>query len=446
VVVSGALLVVPGDARADLRQDIPLKRGDFAFRYSYEYTPQEMAWLSRFDMVVTGRVMGPEQVLELRAAGCRLLYYEWLPAFYAPAPREPEREFARALLAEHPDWLLNPQEGLYGHSGAAATPAHYYDMAAPGLSERRVKHLIAKARDNLYDGVFFDTTTLASVHPTGQQTFKQRHPDASYDSLVAEMLDALGKADPELILFSNQGYRQHAHYLPHVGFDLTESYMTSNAWAPEAEVYIEGEGLAKVKETHVNRWYNPDDLWKSVAHYCRELITEPIREHGYSPRICHLNYGHPRYVPTGATATVDGREHQVFKASLDREAIYYGLACALLLGHTGYYEASPGVPADDVHFVDMGDPLGESYTFDEERGLAWRLYENGIVAVNDSGAEATLAFEENPLPPGMTGLVDLFTGQEIPDFAEEPMVRLPVSRYVATARTVAAGRIFVYVK
>ena len=57
-----------------------------------------------------------------------------------------------------------------------------------------------------------------------------------------------------------------------------------------------------------------------------------------------------------------------------------------------------------------------------------------------------LAFEENPLPPGMGALVDLFTGQEVPNFATEPMIRLPVSRYVATARTVSAGRIFVYVK
>ena len=443
--ISG-VLVAPLPSKADLPDGVPLKRGEFAFRYHRPYTADEMDWLSRFDIVVTADILPAEQVSKLRAAGCRLVYYEWLVAFYTPAHRAPEWEFGRELLAENPQWVLNADKALYGHAGAGDIPAYYYDVAAPGLIQWRVKHLIDKARDHSYDGIFFDTTTLGSVHPDAQELFKQLHPGASYDTHVAKLLAGLKKSAPDLILFSNQGYRDHANYLPHVGYDLSESYMTTTADAPQAEVSVEGQGMTKVNETNVRRWYDPENLWQSVAHYCRVLISDPVAQFGYTAKTCHLNYGHPRYVPTGETSLADGQPQRVFRPTLDREAIHYAMACALLLGHTSYYEAQPGVPADDVYFIDMGKPMGESYKFDQERGVAWRLFDNGLVVVNDSGGQITHTFGEDASLPENARLLDVFSGQEVPRFADHRRVSVPASRYVATDRVAPTGRLFVYLR
>lgn len=65
----------------DLPPSIPMKRGDFAFRYHTPLTEEEVDWLSRFDIVVPGFFLPEEQTKRLREAGCKLIHYVWLPAF-----------------------------------------------------------------------------------------------------------------------------------------------------------------------------------------------------------------------------------------------------------------------------------------------------------------------------------------------------------------------------
>ena len=183
--------------------------------------------------------------------------------------------------------------------------------------------------------------------------------------------------------------------------------MTTSGRRGAAQVYVEGQGLQQVSETTVQPWFDESGGWPA-SRSCKALITDPIKEFGYPVKINHLNYGNPRYEPTGATETVDGVQYPVYRPTLDREAIQYGMAAAALMGETAYYSpGGPGgtrdVPVDDVYFVDLGKPLGEDYQSDLSRGLAWRLYENGVVVVNDGGADATLTLKPEDLPAGIRG-------------------------------------------
>ncbi|HJQ36516.1 MAG TPA: hypothetical protein VKB93_05215, partial [Thermoanaerobaculia bacterium] len=53
-----------------------------AFHYATPLTPRELAWYSRFEVLVTHDPLPRAQVDALHARGTRLLLYEWAVAFY----------------------------------------------------------------------------------------------------------------------------------------------------------------------------------------------------------------------------------------------------------------------------------------------------------------------------------------------------------------------------
>ena len=198
VILTLLALVVAVPAVAQIPAGVKQKRGDFAFLYRNPYTPQELEWLGRFDVVVTGSFVPEEQVRALHQAGSKVIYYEWMVAFYGTQTRadNPTERFQADVLANHPDWLLNPETGLFGGAGSDSIPAYYYDVASHGLREARVKWLIDLAHETNYDGIFFDTTTIQSVQPEARATFAERYPGDSYDAYVARMLAMLRGTRP----------------------------------------------------------------------------------------------------------------------------------------------------------------------------------------------------------------------------------------------------------
>ncbi len=419
----------------ELPAAVPQKRGDFAFRYTGALNDEEMEWLRRFEIVVPGNFLPPEQVTQLHASGTRLVHYVWLPAFGLHGDTEDQM---RLLLKEHPDWVLNAGQPLFGHAGPADSPSYYFDYAVPEMRQWLARDIARRTREHDYDGVFFDTTTINSVHPDARKIYEVRHPETEYDACVSKMLSLLKAEAPEILLFTNQGYRAHEYYLPHVDLDLTESYMTTSAGAAEATVRLLGQGERKIQETHIQRWHVPGKWGESISAYCRSLLTEPIAQHGYDIRVMHLNYGYPRYVPAK-------QDPAAFEPQLDREAVHYGLACALLLGHTSYYEVESrfGVPADEVYFVDLGQPVDEDYHSLPEEGLVFRRYENGFVVVNDALRDTRLTFPEEKSHQRRP-VYDVFQRRVLEDFAATRTVNLPANRYPATRRITPSGRIFVY--
>lgn len=440
-----SLAVALGAVTSELPEEIPQKRGDFAFRYTGRYTDEEMAWLSNFDIVVSGNLLPEDQVKALRDAGCKLCHYVWLPAFYRDAGSGRDSACAEAVR-EHPEWALNAMDNpLYGHAGGEGSPAIYVDYGNREFRNWAAAQLIEITREHGYDGVFFDTTTFESVHPEARKVFKERYPGGNYDQFIAHFLAALNNTAPDLIVFPNQGYRAHPFYLPFADYDLSESLMTSYAWADEAEVYVEGKGKTTVKESYVAYWSNPEQPNRSFLQSNRELILEPFAKFGYTAKMYHLNYGQPRYVPTGET-TENGQP--VFKPTLDREALHYGVACAHLLSHSSYYEfqcEGIKVPADPVYFVDLGKPLSDAFSHDEEKKVAWRFFENGFAVVNDSGETIGFPVDDKYLPHIYTRVYDTFEQAEVVGFEVNRVVPVPPSRYIATDRVRSSGRVFMYV-
>jgi hypothetical protein len=84
-------------------------------------------------------------------------------------------------------------------------------------------------------------------------------------------------------------------------------------------------------------------------------------------RFVHLN------VAVGAPATL-------------QRAVDYCYASARLWSHSSFV-GTPGIQKPirgKVYFSRLGSPLTESYEEDADRGIAWRVFENGVVAVNTS--------------------------------------------------------------
>lgn len=181
-----------------------------AFHYATPLSAREVAWYSRFGVLVTHDPLPPEQVAALHARGTKLLLYEWSVAYYASLP--------------HWDGPVLNEKPLRGHAGAKDADAFYYDPAAPEHARDRPRAIAAKLRAIGYDGVFLDTTTAANVHPAALAEYRRRHPDRPYDAAFADFLRALRKE--VAVIATNQGYRDARDYLPYVDFDVTESLIT----------------------------------------------------------------------------------------------------------------------------------------------------------------------------------------------------------------------------
>ncbi|HEX7150927.1 MAG TPA: hypothetical protein VF618_05525 [Thermoanaerobaculia bacterium] len=297
------------------------RRGSVAFHYGGALTPAQLEWFARFDVLVTHDPLPRAQVEELRKCGTRLALYEWTVAFYRTLVRKgtwQERLLrgSRVLLNRRP---------LYGHAGAEDADAFYYDPAHPDYAAGRVRAIARRLKAIGYDGVFFDTTTVESVHPDALAEFRRRHPDIEYDAAMARFLAALRK---ELrLIVTNQGYRAAEHYLPYADYDITESLLT-------------------------RPWHDAANRWNSVDFLMPELILPAAQRYPHV-RFVHLNY------------------------TDDVERI---VATARLYGHDAFV-AAPDVTRtifSDLYFIDLGSPKSE-IRFD---GLtATRAFEHGHVTV-----------------------------------------------------------------
>ena len=357
----------------------PAPRGTVAFRYARMLSAEELAWYGRFDLLVTHDPLPAEQVEALHRAGTRLLFYEWSVAVYATLARE--RRFEKSLLRESPGAFLN-RKGLRGGVGDAALDALYFDPAAPGIAAGRARALAARVSSARYDGVFLDTLTAASVHPEALAEFTSRHPGTAYDDAFSRFLAALRRELGSRLIFTNQGYRAAPSILPFADLDLTESYM----------VGLEGK-------SHRRRpWNDPEKPWTS-ARFVVDALVGPHRRSFPGTRFVHLGY----------------------VSEKDPGAVAYAVAAARLLGDEAYVVAPrPAAEASACYFFRPGAPRGPLVDLAGGRA-AYRVFENGVVAVNETDRPVQL-------PPAETG--------------EGPFVDACDGRPVAEGRLVvpAAGR------
>lgn len=257
IVTIAALLTLTGaDAEA---------RGGIAFHYATPLTARELAWYSRFDVLVTHDPLPLDQIDALHRAGTRLVLYEWAVAWYASlATPWHGRLPANAALNATP---------LRGHLGSPVADAYYYDPATREHQRDRARVLARRLRALHYDGIFLDTTTSASVHPEALAEYKRRHPDLSYDAAYARFLETLRAELRGGLIVTNQGYRVAGEVLPYVDWDVSESLITY----PRDGKFV------------LRPWDDPRDRWNSIAVLMRELI-EPARKKFPRVRFAHINY------------------------------------------------------------------------------------------------------------------------------------------------------------
>lgn len=248
------------------------RRGAVAFHYGPRLTPKQLAFLGRFDVLVTHDPLPAEQVTSLRKSGTKLVLYEWSVAFYRTLVQPGSWH---ASILGNRDALLNTHP-LRGGVGAPDADAFYYDPASRAHEVERARALVRKLRAIRYDGVFLDTTTIESVHPDALAEYWRRHPKLEYDAAFSRFLANLRR---ELgdggVIITNQGYRAAEHYLPYVDYEITESLITRPG---------------KNGRYELRPFNDPRDRWNSIDVIMRELIG-PVKKQFPRVPFVHLNYG-----------------------------------------------------------------------------------------------------------------------------------------------------------
>lgn len=317
-----------------------------AFHYNTPLTPQELAFYSRFAVLVTHDPLPRAQVDALHAHGTKLVLYEWSVAFYASIATPWQRALPASVL-------LNTQP-LRGHLGASDADAFYFDPASPQHARDRAKAIAEKLRGIGYDGVFLDTTTHQSVHPVALAEFNRRHPTSSYDAAFARFLRALRRELQRGVIITNQGFREAAHILPFVDIDISESLITH-----------------PVDGTFVMRpWLDPRDEWNSISYLMRHLIAPAQRAYP-NVRFVHLNY-------------VD---------ALDDAAIARIVAIAKIYDASAFV-AQPSIAGGargESYFVDLGDAHARVESTTNQ--TAYRFFDRGLAAVNFGSTQLSISNE-----------------------------------------------------
>ena len=110
-------------------------KGSFAFYYSPRLTEEELSWLTRFNIVVTGSVLPEIQSRELKRSEAKLFLYHWLTGFYREnSPAKPhDRSWESFVYHSRPQWLLNPKRRTRKASRASssALPSSMRKMVSP---------------------------------------------------------------------------------------------------------------------------------------------------------------------------------------------------------------------------------------------------------------------------------------------------------------------------
>ena len=322
-----------------------------AFDYAAKLPGPDLAFLAKFDVVVTGGVLPVDQLLRLQSAKARLVLYQWSSALYLGDGGPAQKDWQDAVQRNARSWLLAPKSV----AGGAASPgrsALWYDFGNLDLVSALAEHIHMLLAAHGYRGVFLDTLGHSSLPPELLREYDKRHPSLEYDraqaGFISKCREALG---PQGIIFTNQGYRRAEIFLPHADFDLIENSTT----------LIEANG-----DTRFRPLYDARAPWESVQVPMTNLII-PAAQAFPQTQFVHLNYA-------------SGNDRTCARA------VRYSYACAKLWNQTSYV-APPHIQKvirENIYFTRVGDPLTASQEEDREAGVAWRRFSNGVVAVNSS--------------------------------------------------------------
>jgi hypothetical protein len=342
-------------------------RGGVAFHYQAHFPPRQVEWYTRFEILVTGALLTPQQSAPLHRVP-KLVAYEWSSAFYRGDAVSAPLEWQRSVEAQGQRFLLTARP-VTGASAENGRLAQWYDFGNDELINQRAAYLADRLVRAGYSGYFFDTIGEQCLPAEVLAAFKRRHPEMNYTQRQGLFLKSLRAMLPKgKLIFLNQGYRHAEHLLPYADLDLSESYFA----------FLEGSG------TGFRPWHDAARPWESVKTPMESLIAPALRKFP-NVRMVHANYA-------------GGSHGEVARARR------YSLACARLFGQEAY-TIVPGSPAseeDSMYSEGPGKPVGP-VSEDPARSIAWRQFEHGVVAVNGSPRPARIASLGLNLPEAFQG-------------------------------------------
>jgi hypothetical protein len=321
-----------------------------AFNYAARSALADLKYLARFDLVVTGGILSRDQIDTLQSRNAELIVYVWSSAFYPGEGSPAQRGWANLARRNSATWLLSEQAA----GGGAASPgkvAWWYDFGDEDLPHALADHVSSLIKNSGYKGAFLDTLGSESVPAALLNEFRRRHPGKLYNKEQARFISLLReRLGKERIIFTNQAYRSPEHFLDHADFDLIEN---SSMWTDSSGA------------TRYRPWRQAGN-WESIQVAMSKLVV-PAAQSYPKTRFVHLN------VAVGGPASL-------------QRAVNYGYACARLWNQSSF-TVRPGMQRpirSSIYFNRLGSPLKNSYNEDAERGIAWRVFENGVVALNSS--------------------------------------------------------------
>jgi len=218
-------------------------KGPRGTRIAFSYYPpnsDDCAFLSGFDIVVTHDLLGTKIVRRLKSRGAKVLFYDWLPAFYYCANPTP---WQRYVYQNRDRWTLDPDDSAPDPMGKRINcKDFFYDLADADLVEERVEHLAGAAREAGYDGVFFDWgsgwhSLVEQRYDFLTEEYTNRHPAVEYDAAASLFLDKLRKKG--LLVILNGGFRSPGARLDaHADADIVESMFTTDQCESEYEIAV----------------------------------------------------------------------------------------------------------------------------------------------------------------------------------------------------------------
>ena len=420
------LAAVSASAAESLPGDFPLRRGPLLLCRAADLArpnlPEaELAWLSRFGLIVTNgyELPHPKVAERLRSRGCRLFRYFWTNGF---TQQElgfalPDGDWRQRLVGDRPDMLLAPEP----LAGPAGTPnSYYFDFTSPDLPVFLSQRLMAVRRKGAYDGIFFDYAGVYALPEEAKRLWGRKHPGAAYDRVLARFLTHLREWDTDGLIFTNQACLSDEPLITCADWDLVESYGTSHMWGATATVRGKDVLLS-----YLRPWPGPGGLREMYAGLTARLEMARPRS-----RLLCLDY--MRGVPAGGPDP---------RLEIDLEAVYYSYCAAALWGLDSFCSGWYGVEyRGPLYFADLGKPLGGGPR--EVKGVVVREYEHGLVVLMTRTSPATLAWTF--VAPGAGGLYDLFSGTLVP-CGKDVTLRAKPSRCPATGGSRPSARVYLKV-
>ena len=425
------------------------KKGDYVTCYTETLT-NRLNWISKFKMVEVGGVDDPPSIREierLKESGVEgILFYDWFPAGYHYIDGEEDNLLMSWVFSNRSFASLNP-EGPFPHckeEGYSWCEDYYFDFGFKEVIEKKINFLMSFKKEFGYDGVFFDWASGRFIeeeeYDSIRETFNIKHPDKTYLDSVGEFYQTLREKSDDMIIVTNQGFRNKNNVLRWVDYDMTESYGTDYGYFGKV-LYVEGMGFVEVPQTI---YYPVSDSvttgsLKDTLYYLDFLNSLRAKfEEPFKNFIC-MNYAAPDFIPLDRKNGIT-----VYKPKIPKNAIFFGYALSKLYNFISYTEVpfDNSLEESNIYFYDLGKPLGERY--ENIDGGYIRYYTNGFVVVGEWQSEVSLSLNSPYIKEGVP-VYDLFN-ERWAGTTKNHAITIHISpvRDELTDRMAPSGRVYLY--